>query len=194
MNIMSRQLHYRREFTPFCAPSTGHNTQGFSLLELLFVLALSAILAVSGSRSFSHIIQTRQLRQSVEHIYYSLLFAQQRAYSEGKSYWVNIHTQNNWCITVSEQQDCYCTDLVCQVNPSRIAISRDQYPDVTLVSRQFNQRNQIQFNPSSEAAQGYAGTLVLAGAGVQLRVIVSHLGRVRICALPNTMWEYPKCG
>ena len=157
--------------------------QGFTLVELLIVIAIVGILATLAAPSF----QTQMMQQRVEGAAEGLVAALNNAKAEA------IKTNNTmrivftptvagtahttWCYGMPSvgSADCNCT-----VANDCAAGSVVQSTEFTGITVNFNANNARAFNPLR--GTGTAGTVTFsAGNNRSLGVSVVGIGRIRIC-------------
>ncbi len=173
---------------------------GFTLVELLVALALSALLAGLAVPAMSRVIDHARLRAAGETLAQQLQFARNHAlsYHTPVFFSVIVDDPEHWCFGWSETAGCNCnTD---SAGPSSCTTSHGNqrlthrrrstaFPSVRLAFRNARRLRDIRFSPLRGTAS--AGTLSLSNRTGILRVITSPLGRTRICAIDQP--GYPPC-
>ncbi|MEE9494802.1 MAG: GspH/FimT family pseudopilin [Gammaproteobacteria bacterium] len=137
---------------------------GYTLIELLLTIALVGIFSRLATPSFRTIIEQAQLRSSAETLVADMRQARMNAIQSGINQSMSFSTAR-WCYADN------CTDF------STVSLSRFA----------FGGGNTIVFY----AQRGFArnGKLNLTGsAGSQVSIIVSLLGRVRICSANSSVY------
>lgn len=168
--------------------------RGFSLLQLLIVVAIIAIIASQGLHGFGNMIKNVELKGAIQSIYFQMQGARSLAVTRQQSIVVDMVTGNQWCMGITDQPDCDC--LVansCTVEGVEKVISYQQYRFALLSGSTFTHNNQSRFAAPRGLAQGYAGALTLTNTVESYKVIVSNTGRVRICALTRPVHPYKMC-
>jgi len=172
---------------------------GFTLIELLVTLALVAVLAGLAAPAMSRFVDNARLRSAGETLAQQLQFARNHALTYQLPVYFSVSTSpGRWCYGWSDSIDCDCNS-----GDSSIAICNTQDDNQRLVHRKLSTafpsvqlningsgtlRN-IRFSPVRGTASADSFSLRNKAGG--LRVIVSPLGRVRICAIGNS--GYPPC-
>lgn len=167
---------------------------GMSLLKLLICIAVLATLATSGASSFTPLVQKYQMHGASQGIYFLLQQARSMAITMQQDIAVDIHAGTNWCIALTTAHSCDCTIKDnCLVNNAEWKISVEEY-DLTQVTKiTFGTNMQTVFSSPRGLTAGNAGSLVLSDGRHELKVLLSNMGRVRICALTQGFSPYKQC-
>jgi len=172
---------------------------GFTLIELLVTLALVALLAAQAVPAMGRFIDKARLRSAGETLSRQLQFARNHAltYQLPVYFSVSVSKPEHWCYGWSEAADCDCTTTrtgtssCTTVNGNQGLVHHQlstAFPAVSLTHRSTTSRN-IRFSPVRGTAS--ADSLILRNKAGSLRVVVSPLGRIRICAIDYP--GYPPC-
>jgi len=174
----------------------GHT--GFTLLELLVTLAIVAILVgVAVPAMTGHLDKTR-LRAASEALVQELQQARNHAINYRKTVYFSYSiTTSSWCFGWSDSGPCDChtdiDDRRCGTSSTdKLHIHRqstEDFPSVRLVSNQSTPQSTLQFSPLRGTVT--AASFVLRSRDAELKVIVSPLGRVRLCSPDG--WSYLAC-
>jgi type IV fimbrial biogenesis protein FimT len=165
---------------------------GVTLVELLVALAVLAILATAAVPAFTTLIERHQLRGAANALYSDLLLARGEALRRNAPVGVAFGDgpAGAWCHAVTDGGACDCFAAgACALAgaPGRVARGSD-FPRVSLATR-FAPAHGAVFNPARGTAN--PGTAHLSGAAGSIDVVVSSLGRVRLCA--EGVPGYPPC-
>jgi prepilin-type N-terminal cleavage/methylation domain-containing protein len=169
------------------------SSQGVTVIELITVLAILTIIAAAATPSFEAVVDRYQLRGAANALYSDLLLARMEAIRRGAPVSVSFATDppsGDWCHALSSNGPCNCLDpgaCVLTDSPPRAAYRRD-FKRVAL-STNFSPARTATFHPARGTAN--AGTTRLATAVGSVDVVVSSLGRVRMCSLQ--LDDYPPC-
>jgi len=161
--------------------------KGFTLIELIIVLAVLLIALSVAAPSFSQAIERRRLEAAANDIYLALLHARSQAIMQNKDVLIRLTRvgEGQWCygmdddLRSSSACNCYSAPDKCTIR-GEIKVfdngiqNKALYPQVDLAaSRVFTFR----------AGRGNVGpntiTLDSASKQQQYRIIVSRLGRIR---------------
>lgn len=163
------------------------NNTGFTLTELMIVIAIIAILAVLAVPSFQDTLRAQRVEGAAEALLAALQNAKAEAIKTNNEKRIvftptNIDTEHStWCygMTIVGTTSCVCTvdaDATNDCATGSVVQSTD-YPNVTLT---FNNANSRFFNPlrgkSSNATVIFSG-----GNNKTLGVTTTLIGRNRIC-------------
>lgn len=174
---------------------------GFTLNELIMVIALVAIIATLAVPSMKGFIDTSRLKSASEAIAGDLQLARSEAVKRNTSISVNFDADGSstWCYGIDENTGCDC-NLSDPTNASACAlpISGNQilyasttdssvtpnlssdYDGIELAPPSFSGNSYTTFSPTRGTAS--AGTLTLtADNGRILKIVISAIGRVKIC-------------
>jgi len=172
---------------------------GFTLIELLVTLALAALLAGLAVPAMGRFLDNARLRSAGEALAQQLQFARNHALTYQQPVYFSVSADpGQWCYGWSDRTDCDCnaTDTgptVCSTQGGNQGLIHRQlstaFPAVQLSVNGPGTLRSIRFSPIRGTAS--ADSISLRNATGELRVIVSPLGRIRICAVDNP--GYPPC-
>lgn len=151
---------------------------GFTLIELMIVVVIVAVLAALAAPSFKGMPEKRRLVAATEAIYSDLQWARSSAIKSNSDATVTFVGTSSWeyHITGGATKDVEDT------------LTADEYRGISLASITFT-GNAVTFNRIRGTATN--GSVSLSSpSGYQLNVVVSILGRVRICSPTNLMTTY----
>ena len=150
-------------------------SKGFTIVELMIVVIIVAILASLAIPSFQSMIERRRLIGAAEAVYSDLQFAKSEALKTNVS--VNAKIEGggtDWCFKVAE------VNSVCGTS----------FPGV---SKALEDGFSVTFQP----IRGTSGndSFVFSFGSNQIKVIVSTLGRIKLCVPPGVsmVGGYPSC-
>ena len=167
---------------------------GFSLVQLLIIVAIVAIIASQSVQSFSTMLKAIELKGAVQLVYFQIQAARHQAIAKQQDIQLDIVDGQYWCIGITDQATCNCqSSQSCTIDGVEKVTSYDEFRFVQLAASTFAHNNQSRFSPPRGLAQGYAGSVTLTNAEQDFKVIVSNTGRGRICALNQAISHYPKC-
>lgn len=159
-------------------------SRGFSLIELMTVVAIAAIVLAIGVPALQGLVQGQRLSAAASSLYSSLSLARSEAIKRGARVDVLPADGSNWAsgwtVYVDENGDgkLDADDTVVLVRPA--------LPDGIVASTTFSQSN-ISYVGSgrtrtNNSAQAFlAGRVRLTAGGQGREVVVNALGRVRLC-------------
>ncbi len=166
--------------------------QGLTLIELLMVLTVAAILAAAAVPAFLDLVAKQRLKGAAETLYGHLQHARLMAIKENMPITVTFQDsvqRDDWCYGLSDTGPCRCeTGSNCYLDGgSGPTIGPKDFRGIDLRSN-FH-RDQVTFKPLLGA--GNAGTVALSRGSQSILIIVSTLGRVRMCS--DHISGYPPC-
>lgn len=163
----------------------GH--AGFTLIELLLTLALVALLAALAAPAMSRLAERGRLRGAAEVLAQDLRAARAQALGVQQTviFTLTAAPAGQWCYGWRADRPCDC-----RAGPGAPGACRDggawqrrraaDFPGLALRLPREAARFELRFSPPRALAT--AASVRLLGAAGEARVIVSPLGRVRVCA------------
>lgn len=178
------------------ALSLSHHDHGVTLLELLLTIVVLSVLLAIAVPAMNHFVEKNRLRDAAESIFTELRYARSEAIKRKPTNHVAVSFTTDgatdWCFGIREDSACDCheNDIMlpnaCMLNIAGTNTfkrrSSSEFPSISLTSASFFTGNPwTGFSPVRGTADN--GSVVLqSNSGWELRVIVSPLGRVRICS------------
>ncbi len=167
--------------------------QGFSLIELMVVLALLVLTLSFGLPSFSYSSDLHSLGGTAELIRSQLVFAQSEAVKGNKKVYLHFcRHEGRLVVGLAERDQCDCAQAnSCVLNGGEKVTPILDGQRFHLVNLTFN-GDQASFSPTRFGAN--AGSLYVGNNQAQvLRVKVSKLGRIVICSHQGKVPGYKVC-
>ena len=178
-------------------------SSGFTLVELVVVLAVLGILAVWAVPSFDDFRVRARVRGAATNLFTDLQFARSEAVQKNAPVVVSFSTGSSWCYGIHEgNAPCDCTSAA----PGACSIKRvtsADYPTVAVSQAQFTSNSGTATSYFIDPRRGQsvdaagspvAGNVVFSGPGSrQLRGDLNAVGRVRLCSPSGSITGYPTC-
>jgi len=159
--------------------------QGFTLVELLIVIAIIAILLSLAAPSFNEFFEKNRLKRAAEEVYGLVTKARAETVIRDADMTVAVDTAT-WCLGYAATPGCDCTLAVGEAASCSVSVAGTPVLQVVDASSFSgididNGSNDSTFMSVQGTADG--GNIHLkTDGGWELKVIVSGMGRVRICA------------
>lgn len=166
-----------------------HRNKGFTLIELMVVVAIVAIIATIAVPSFNNLIITKRVKYAAEGLVVALQNAKVESVTKNKKVSIvfqpsatdTVHNSDVWCYGMDDDttdaDSCDCSALVTHCAPGSM-VDGDTFKGVTL---KFNSTNKRSFEPVQGTADGSQGRVLFDGAGgIPVKVVLSTFGRIKI--------------
>jgi prepilin peptidase dependent protein A/type IV fimbrial biogenesis protein FimT len=171
-----------------------HNLSGLTLLELLITISILVLVVSLGSPAITSIQKNMQLKAAAESSYFAFQQARATAITQSIDVTVAIYPGENWCAALSDSGLCDCTiSNECSINGVENKVDFADYRFVSIDKVTFGVDNVAVFDANRGLAIGHAGSVVFTDGDKQLKVILSNMGRVRICAVDSSIGGYQAC-
>jgi type IV fimbrial biogenesis protein FimT len=173
--------------------------QGFTLIELMIVVAIVAVLLSIAVPSFNDFFEKNRLKRASEAVYGLVASAKAESAIRDADMQVTINA-GTWCVGYANAANCNCTlsnpsaTGACSVSVAGTDVLKvvdgSDFPDVTLAT---NYGASVAFNRLRGTAPG--GTLNFVSGNWELDLVISNEGRLRLCvpAGATATMGYPSC-
>ncbi len=173
--------------------------QGFTLIEMMIVVAIMAIILSLAVPSFNDFFAKNRLKRAAEAVYGLIASAKAESTIRDTDMQLTINA-GTWCVGYAATANCNCT----LSNPATVGacavpvagtdvlkiVDGSAFADVTLAT---NYGASVPFNRLRGTAPG--GTLNFVNGNWKLDLVISNEGRVRLCvpAGATATMGYPSC-
>lgn len=174
---------------------------GFTLLELMLTLTVLGVLISLAAPSMQEMLTRNRLKSAAQALAEDLQWARSEAILRNIDLYVTFNAAA-WCYGVSATKGCDCrlsdpaASLACTLPTDDEAILRTvagvDFPGIAVSTTFPGQPPETSFRPRRANATGGSMTFTSA-QGAQLRVVLSLLGRVRLCSPAQSVPGYPAC-
>jgi prepilin peptidase dependent protein A/type IV fimbrial biogenesis protein FimT len=171
-----------------------HHLSGLTLLELLITLSIIVLVVSLGSPAINTIQKSMQLKGAAQSSYFAFQQARVAAITKNIDVTVAIRPGKNWCAALSDSGVCDCTITdECTLDGVEYRVDFADYHFVSIDKVTFGSDSIAVFDANRGLAIGHAGSIVFTDGDNHLKLIVSNMGRVRICAVDKKLTGYDAC-
>lgn len=162
---------------------SGVSSHGLTLVELLVVLAISAVLLTVAMPAFFGLVHASRLRGAADVLLADLRLTMTESTKHGGDVLISFQHNtdgSNWCYGLSRDTNCDCrVASACQIDGVEKITQGLNYSGILINPTHASYR----FKPRRSTIT--AGNITFtAQDGKQLRVLISGYGRIRNCS-PN---------
>ncbi len=166
---------------------------GFTLLEALITVSIIAIIVSVGAPAVVNAHRNIVTDGAVKGSFFALQQAKSHAVRGSNPIVVDINPGNNWCIGMTDQVACDCTQAnSCTVDGVDGTLRADEFPGVSLEEITF-ENNQLEFEPVRGMPTTPMGNFQLSDAERSARLSVNVIGQVLVCMTDGELRNYPEC-
>lgn len=166
---------------------------GFSLIEMLVALAIVLIVFSMAAPAFQQQLNLAKLSRALDAVNSQFTRAQLFAMQSHQPVHVSLNHTAKWCFHVS-LKPCDCQSPNTCISVSDIPITDYQeHNQVKVIKSTFNPTEFTRFSPSTGLSTGHAGTLTLQAGTLLGKVILSNMGRTRICLVNQQYGHIEQC-
>jgi type IV fimbrial biogenesis protein FimT len=159
--------------------------RGFNLLEVLTALAVLAVLTAMALPSVAHLVDRQRLHTAAETLAADLAEARFEAARRGQPLHLSFVTGAEWCWALASTPGCDCRGGPgCTLHAAR----GSQWPGIGLADS-----TDTVFDPTGTVHAATAVASFVSPRGERLRVVMSPLGRARVCAPDGPVQRYAAC-
>lgn len=174
---------------------------GFTLVELLITILVLAVLVSLAVPAFQTSIEKRRLVEAAEAVFSQVQFARSESLKQSRDLLVDATTNGSttWCVGISQNTaGCTCSTtascVITQGGTSNVekTLASSAFSNIRMTNTSF----EIVFSRLRGTLAGVGNTVVLKSpSNLELRVVVSALGRIRMCspAGAGNVGGYPTC-
>lgn len=168
--------------------------RGLTLLELMVTVSIIAIVVAIGAPAIMSTQKTMQLKGAVESSYFAFQHSRSAAISAGSDVTVSMESGSNWCIGISDNGDCDCQTLnSCTINGVEQLVKSSDFKLVSMQELNFGVNSAAAFDGIRGLAVGSAGSMILSDGSNKAKLILSNMGRIRICMDEGELGRYSSC-
>ncbi|NOQ14337.1 MAG: prepilin-type N-terminal cleavage/methylation domain-containing protein [Methyloprofundus sp.] len=151
---------------------------GFTLIELMLVVAIAGLLASVAVPSFSKLLERNKLKEAVEGLKSDMMWMRTETVKRSCNLRVTFD-KDAWSYTIFRAAgECDCPSGGGDCNNK--VVTGSQYAGVSMSSAAFSGGTSTFFDFRRGTA-GIAGNAQLDTSNYHVRVLIARVGRVRIC-------------
>jgi type IV fimbrial biogenesis protein FimT len=164
---------------------------GLAILEVIITLCIVGLLIAVATPTFARLLERYRLKAATELLYSDLQLVKTEAIKRNNRVRLSFQTSNagaTWCYGIKEQSTCDCNvdtgSSACHLdNISKVVRSTD-FPHIHLTTAISSGSNHFTFDGVRNTTAGTFGraTFTSLMEGLETRVIVSRLARIRFCS------------
>jgi Tfp pilus assembly protein FimT len=167
---------------------------GMSLLELMVTISITILLVTIVTPAWLTTNNNLQLKHAIEASYFLMQHGRASAIASGQDIFVTFKPGPNWCLGLNAGGPCECAITnSCHLNALDMSVSQQDFGTVSLTNLRFGGDASAVFDSARGIAMGNAGSAVFSHNDTQAKLIVSNMGRVRICVAQGKLGGYPLC-
>ena len=161
--------------------------KGYTLIEVLIVVAIIGILAVLSAPNFRTLIQNQRLKEAGHTLYHYFKLARSDALYKKRGASAVLQTGTQWCVGLNNGTHCHCnTSANCSFDGEEVVLKgSDIGGDIRLIATGFTLSSggnrYVRFEPIQGRANS-AGTATLSNGKDSIQVRVNVSGRLSVCS------------
>lgn len=168
--------------------------RGLTLLELLVTLSILTLVLTLGVPSLLSAQRNMQLKGALEVSYFAFQQARSMAISKQQDIRLVLDASSNWCLALTAAEQCNCQLFQdCVIDGVEYAVRGTDFHLIALSEVKFGKQQQAVFDGVRGLAVGNAGSTIFSDGVNRAKLILSNMGRVRICVLDGQVGAYPAC-
>lgn len=163
--------------------------RGFTMVEMLIVIAVLSVVLTIGIPRLTEVMDSTRAKRAADTISAFLINAKSEAIKRNTTVRVVFTTTaDSWCAGMTTADTCDCTAGTCTLDNVPRILDGASFKDVVL----NNPESGGAFSFTSVRGTVNAGNAeVESASGHQIRVVVSTMGRIRLCSPDGE--GYPAC-
>jgi prepilin peptidase dependent protein A/type IV fimbrial biogenesis protein FimT len=135
-----------------------------------------------------------QLKAAAQSSYFAFQQARVSAITKNIDVTVAIRSDESWCAALSDSGVCDCAiSYECTLDGVEYKVDSADYRFVSISKVTFGADNIAVFDANRGLAIGHAGSVIFTDGDKQLKLILSNMGRVRICGVDSSIGGYEAC-
>jgi type IV fimbrial biogenesis protein FimT len=175
--------------------------RGFTLIELMVVVAITAILLAAAAPSFTSFFDKQRVKNAASQLYGDLQFARSEAVQRNRKVKITFaSTTTAWCYIIHTEDDtCTCSNsnsaggsCTTSANNNLKHVAGSDFKSISLTLP--SGVSSFTFEPQRGGLDGVTGSSVITFTGTGSASVatgLNPLGRVRVCAPAGSyIWGY----
>lgn len=165
-------------------------SKGFTLVEMLVVVMVSAIGLMIALPTFTSTMNDLSLRSTTERLISDLTYARSEAVKNKTTMYIDIDDSTNWCYGIDDDAGCDCSVADnCEINSVTKIIPSTNFTGTTITANGFTD-DDFEFD-GIRGMSDDSGSIVLSRDGRSVTVTVGLTGQISACS--DSIGRYPDC-
>jgi prepilin-type N-terminal cleavage/methylation domain-containing protein len=172
----------------------GKYQKGFTLLELLITITVLAIIMAFGVPNLTGFFEKQRVTGAAQSFMSDVQYARAESIKQNTDVVIQLDA-TQWCYALDDTpvaSPCLCAGASsaanCTINGNTYVVTSDRFPDVSMTENVTT----LTFDPA-RGTMTPAGSVAFSSGPYSVRVIMSTIGRARICATAGSSWGYDEC-
>lgn len=195
VNILTKAANNLSNLSIGCATFKRQYSLGFTLYEVMIVLALAGVLLAIAFPTFREVIDNKRLAAPTESLYSDFKMMHSEAITRHSNLYVSFQAGPNWCYGMDNTGPCDCSIANdCQIDGVTMVVSTNNYTGVTATLNGFSTSadgiSYVEFT-GTRGIVTTGGNMTFTRSAKSARVTVAQIGRTEVCS--NQLKEYKSC-